>query len=123
MRLDDFWGLRLCRPSREHLMRKCKYLIRRHKFHELAKESPMRALTFLQTDLAATVDHNDIEETTEFQLLASTLFKDHDEDQEMADPDMGENFLQRSTLFDTLVSFFPEDMTQPKGNLIDLIML
>ena len=46
-------------------MRKCKYLIRRHKFHELAKESPMRALTFLQTDLAATVDHNDIEETTE----------------------------------------------------------
>ena len=24
-------------------------------------------------------------------------------------------------LFDTLVSFFPEQMTQPKGNLVDLI--
>ena len=24
-------------------------------------------------------------------------------------------------LFDTLVSFFPEHMTQPKGNLVDLI--
>ena len=32
-------------------------------------------------------------------------------------------FQQRTRLFDTLVSFFPDEMTQPKGNLVDLITL
>uniref|UniRef100_A0A8C4QGM5 Muskelin 1, intracellular mediator containing kelch motifs n=1 Tax=Eptatretus burgeri TaxID=7764 RepID=A0A8C4QGM5_EPTBU len=31
MRLDDFWSLRLCRPSRDDLLRKCRYLIRKHR--------------------------------------------------------------------------------------------
>ena len=30
-------------------------------------------------------------------------------------------FVSLLQLFDTLVSFFPEHMTQPKGNLVDLI--
>ena len=29
----------------------------------------------------------------------------------------------RSRLFDTLVNFFPAEMTQPGGNLVDLIPL
>ena len=33
----------------------------------------------------------------------------------------GEHFNKRTELFDQLVSFFPENMTQPKGNLVDLI--
>nr|KAG5711490.1 hypothetical protein BaRGS_025917 [Batillaria attramentaria] len=32
-----------------------------------------------------------------------------------------EHFSRRTELFDKLVGFFPENMTQPKGNLIDLI--
>ena len=32
-----------------------------------------------------------------------------------------EHFSQRTELFDKLVAFFPENMTQPKGNLIDMI--
>ena len=40
-----------------------------------------------------------------------------------ADPDVTEHFTSRTRLFDTLVNFFPDDMTQPKGNLVDLITL
>lgn len=32
MRLDDFWSLKLCRPSKEYLLRHCKYLIRKHRY-------------------------------------------------------------------------------------------
>lgn len=31
MRLDDFWSLRLCRPSKEYLLRHCRYLIRKYR--------------------------------------------------------------------------------------------
>ncbi|XP_063142830.1 muskelin isoform X5 [Rattus norvegicus] len=31
MRLDDFWSLKLCRPSKDYLLRHCKYLIRKHR--------------------------------------------------------------------------------------------
>jgi len=39
------------------------------------------------------------------------------------DEDLSEHFTSRSALFDTLASFFPEEMTQPRGNLIDLITI
>lgn len=124
MRLDDFWSLKLCRPSTNHLLRRCKYLIRKHRFSEIAQENPMLALQYLQKDLAETVDHNDADETREFQLLAATLFKDGSEEEDMiVDSDVHHHFHSRTQLFDTLVSFFPDEMTQPKGNLVDLIML
>lgn len=75
MRLDDFWSLKLCRPSKDYLLRHCKYLIRKHRFEEKAQMDPLSALKYLQNDLYITVDHSDPEETKEFQLLASALFK------------------------------------------------
>ncbi|XP_064604593.1 muskelin-like isoform X2 [Liolophura sinensis] len=124
VRLDDFWSLKLFRPSTEHLLRRCKYLIRKFQFQEMACSNPVRALTYLQADLAAVVDHSDPEETREFQLLASTLFMEDSDDQEMRE-DLGvsEHYHSRTKLFDMLVNFFPESMTQPKGNLVDLITL
>ncbi|XP_066283972.1 muskelin-like [Branchiostoma lanceolatum] len=125
MRLDDFWSLKLCRASKEQLLRRCRYLIRRHKFQEIAAADPLAALQFLQCDLASIVDHEDDEETREFQQLASTLFKSKEE---IADgynmhflTDVDDHFPGRTQLFDTLVAFFPEHMAQPKGNLVDLI--
>ncbi|MGH0119314.1 UNVERIFIED_CONTAM: hypothetical protein FKN15_025785 [Acipenser sinensis] len=75
MRLDDFWSLKLCRPSKEYLLRHCKYLIRKYRFEEKAQTEPLSALKYLQNDLSVTVDHSDPEETKEFQLLASALFR------------------------------------------------
>lgn len=37
--------------------------------------------------------------------------------------DVDQTYAQRTQLFDTLVNFFPESMTPPKGNLVDLITL
>ena len=36
---------------------------------------------------------------------------------------MSENFQRRTELFDLLVNYFPDHMTQPKENLLDLIPL
>uniref|UniRef100_A0A670YWF6 Muskelin 1 n=1 Tax=Pseudonaja textilis TaxID=8673 RepID=A0A670YWF6_PSETE len=109
MRLDDFWSLKLCRPSKEYLLRHCKYLIRKHRFEEKAQTDPLSALKYLQNDLFATVDHSDPEETKE---VSGDGFSDVDH-----------VYAQRTQLFDTLVNFFPDNMTPPKGNLVELITL
>ncbi|CAH3026215.1 unnamed protein product [Porites evermanni] len=124
MRLDDFWSLKLSRPSREHLLRRCRYLIRKQRFREMASRDPFEALRYLQHELSETVAHDDIEESQEFRLLASSLFShpasiDITDSEPLSPPSDG--FTGRTQLFDTLVSFFPEHMTQPKGNLVDLI--
>ncbi|PFX17036.1 Muskelin [Stylophora pistillata] len=111
MRLDDFWSLKLSRPSREHLLRRCRYLIRKQRFHEMAARDPYEALRYLQ-----------------FRLIASSLFSQSVSTQDRMEtgadslsPPLNDGFAGRTQLFDTLVSFFPEHMTQPKGNLVDLI--
>uniref|UniRef100_A0A224Z4H8 Muskelin n=1 Tax=Rhipicephalus zambeziensis TaxID=60191 RepID=A0A224Z4H8_9ACAR len=131
VRLDDFWSLQLCRPSKEQLLRRCRQLVRQHCFREITFEDPLAALRYLQTELADTVDHSNIEEERQFQLQASSLFKHPDTDRDemttaaplgdVGDPDY--KFHLRTSLFDTIVEFFPESMTQPKGNLVDLVLL
>ncbi|KAK3101684.1 hypothetical protein FSP39_005447 [Pinctada imbricata] len=127
MRLDDFWSLKLCRLSTEHLLRRCKYFIRKYKFQELAGDSPRTAMVYLQNELASIVDHSNSNERKEFECLASTLFKVPDMEEEMFEEshlvDMTEHHQSRTELFDKLVTFFPDNMTQPKGNLVDLIPL
>lgn len=126
-RLDDFWSLELCRPTKEELLRRCTYLIRRHSFQEKAMANPMMALSYLQGDLAEMVNHDDPEETKEFQLLASRLFSPGLEVPEhllmgQCTEDTPPFYASRTQLYDTLVSFFPSDMSQPKDNLIDCIL-
>ncbi|ELU02476.1 hypothetical protein CAPTEDRAFT_169790 [Capitella teleta] len=124
MRLDDFWSLKLCRPSSDLLLRKCRYMIRKHRFLEITRSEPLRALSYLQNELAQTVDHDDQEETNEFHLLASILFKEQGAEMDLLPgTSVNEHFSARTQLFDSLVAFFPDDMTQPKGNLVDLIHL
>ncbi|XP_027058035.1 muskelin-like [Pocillopora damicornis] len=128
MRLDDFWSLKLSRPSREHLLRRCRYLIRKQRFQEMAARDPYEALRYLQHELSETVAHDDPEESQEFRLIASSLFSQSvstqdrmETDADSLSPPLNDGFAGRTQLFDTLVSFFPEHMTQPKGNLVDLI--
>uniref|UniRef100_A0A8D0A1F6 Muskelin 1, intracellular mediator containing kelch motifs n=1 Tax=Sander lucioperca TaxID=283035 RepID=A0A8D0A1F6_SANLU len=123
MRLDDFWSLKLCRPSKEYLLRHCRYLIRKYRFEEKAQSEPLSALKYLQNDLSLTVDHTDPDETKEFQLLPSALFKSGSDFIPLGFSDVDQTYAQRTQLFDTLVNFFPDSMTPPKGNLVDLITL
>ncbi|XP_069162994.1 muskelin-like [Procambarus clarkii] len=136
MRLDDFWSLRLCRPSTQQLLHTCVLLIRKHRFSELARDNSVLALKYLQTKLHNAVDHTDPQQVQEFQALATTLFQPHEdsiygqahslsEDEDSSSnlfgTDLGWQHSSRSQLFDQLTQFFPEHMTQPRGNLVDLI--
>ncbi|KAK7101686.1 muskelin-like [Littorina saxatilis] len=122
MRLDDFWSLQLLRPSQKFLLRKCCFLIRKYHFLELACSDSCAAMSFLQTQVYGTIDKEDKEECEEFQLLTTNLFKAYAAgDTSLMEGETPEYFSQRTELFDKLASFFPETMTQPKGNLIDMI--
>ncbi|RUS82092.1 hypothetical protein EGW08_010137 [Elysia chlorotica] len=130
LRLDDFWSLKLSRPSSDYLLRRCRCLIRKQKFLEMSSQDPLKAMTYLQNEVADMVDHSDPKETKEFQLLTSSLFPCPSVDEE-AEPssynpvlqDIDPNFKKRTNLFNKLVAFFPESMTQPKENLVDLVPL
>lgn len=121
MRLDDFWCLQLSRPSHKFLLRKCIFLIRKYHFLELACTDCKAAMGYLQTRVYETVDKNDTKECAEFQLLTTNLFKTYSGGDTGREDGKSEHFGRRTELFDKLVSFFPENMTQPKGNLIDMI--
>lgn len=65
----------LCRLSTEHLLRQCKYLLRKYKFQELAERDPHAAMLYLQNDLASIVDHKNLQEREEVSSLClSALF-------------------------------------------------
>ncbi|EKM48670.1 uncharacterized protein PHACADRAFT_108484, partial [Phanerochaete carnosa HHB-10118-sp] len=73
-RLDDFWKMSLIRPSADDMVRRGRYLIRQQQFRELCEDStPIKALSYLQTEVSAVVDHNDAEETKEFRALLAHL--------------------------------------------------
>lgn len=63
------------RPSRQQLLRHCKYIIRRLEYEEIVKTNSIRAVGYLQTRLSEIIDHNDTEQLQEFHKLASLLFK------------------------------------------------
>lgn len=65
LRLDDFWQLELRRPSAEQILNKCKLLIRKYKFRELALSNSIEALEYLQTKIFEIIDHNDSQQTKE----------------------------------------------------------
>ncbi|XP_034941544.1 muskelin [Chelonus insularis] len=137
LRLDDFWQLKLCKPTQEQILKRCKLLIRKYKFKELALNNSIEALEYLQKDISEIIDHNDVKQTKNFQLLTSVLFceqdllmrnlKDSEEcnasDQNKSDILMKEFHQRRTELFDKLMKFFPEKLTQPRANLTDLLLL
>lgn len=137
LRLDDFWQLKLCKPKREQILKKCKLLIRKYKFKELALNNSIEALEYLQNDISEIIDHDDEEQTKDFQLLTSVLF--HEKQSLLPGPEApcvpsssSANFSEaltrelhqrRTELFDKLMEFFPEKLTQPRANLVDLLVL
>ncbi|XP_021957307.1 muskelin isoform X2 [Folsomia candida] len=132
LRLDDFWSLKLIRPTADELLKKCKLLLRNQKFEELASKDSLNALIYLQTSLSELIDHEDIEQTNEFQRLTLLLFPKDESTRKLPFDDSEEfHFLhrtkdeeqifKRSKLFDSLVQYFPVFMTQPRVNLVNLL--
>jgi len=113
IRLGDFWRLQLVRPAVRDLERFWTLAIRTAKFKELCR-SPFEALQYLQTNLTSCVDHQDDHQQILFHKLPATVFyKENPLSQ----------YRIRTDLFNSLVEFFPDSMTQPAGNLLDLVPL
>ncbi|KAF8658335.1 hypothetical protein AX16_002101 [Volvariella volvacea WC 439] len=91
-RLDDFWQMRLMRPGPEDIIRRSKFKIRQQRFREMCEDSPpLKALNYLQTEVASVVDHNDLGETNAFRSLLDHLLE--------ASPDLSsENWLQETQM-------------------------
>jgi len=113
LRLGDFWRITLDRPMVQNLARFTKVLIRSARFKELCG-NPREALLYLQQSLTPCVDMNNEEERINFQQLPAKVFEQSE------DLDV---FNIRTKLFTTLLDFFPDEMTQPTSNLVDMIPL
>ncbi|CAG8499389.1 16163_t:CDS:10 [Acaulospora morrowiae] len=112
-RLDDFWVIYLIRPEPDNILRRIKFQIRKQRFWEMCLEGDsIKALKYLQNQLSQVVDHTSETESEEFRGLTSNLFYNIKNDIDLFDV--------RTELFEKLLEFFPDEMKQPKGNLIDL---
>ncbi|KAI9560300.1 hypothetical protein GHT06_014315 [Daphnia sinensis] len=130
MRLDDFWSLRLCRPSQSQLLTRCQFLIRKCQFRELTEADPIRAMFYLQNNLSAVVDRTSDEQMAEFHRLTNLLFrtKEQQEEDELlsgkvdnAESTVNSSYRLRSSVFDALARFFPDYMAQPRFSLTDFV--
>ena len=131
MRLDDFWSLRLCRPSQGQLLKRCQFLIRKCQFRELTNADPIRAMLYLQNELSEVVDRTSDEQMAEFHRLTNLLFrtKEQQEEDELLhgqvdfnrETSSNSSYRLRSSVFDALAQFFPDYMAQPRLNLTDFV--
>lgn len=105
-RLGDFWRVQLSKTcAAEDVLRRCRYAIRAARFKSLLPE-PLRALAYLQGELAGVVDHGNEEESSAFRSLSQALFTGSIGDEEEEEP-----------LFERLVKFLPLAMQPPRGKL------
>ncbi|XP_034135875.1 muskelin isoform X2 [Drosophila guanche] len=78
LRLDDFWLLSLEKPKRDEILKHCRFLVRKMRYEEMARQNPMQAMQYLRHNIADVIDHDDAEQLNNFHKLASLLFKTHD---------------------------------------------
>ena len=105
-RLGDFWvaTLRKQRDAQD-LVRRCRYLLRAAIFHSLVRRGEtLRAVQYLQQDLAAAVNHNNPSESAAFRALSSTLF---------SQPPHSLSSVALRETFEEIVKFLPQVMQPP----------
>lgn len=121
MRLDDLWKLKLLHYSQEALLLRCKYLIRKCKYLELAMNDPVEAISYLRSELSSLVNHDDAEESKEFRELTLSLIPSPSSSSESSTSHDHGMWYKRSQVYNQLSLFFPGHMTQPSESLTDLL--
>lgn len=157
VRLDDFWTFQLTKPTRNHVLNYCKYLIRKQEYEEICEIDTIKAVYYLQTKLSETINKHDQLQVQEFHKLASLLFRSQKtkeevtvDDWQYSDDDWSTSVssissiipsasnskhfnmnldkdqkirTQRGLLFNKLIELLPEDICQPRGNLVDSVQI
>ncbi|XP_001361411.1 muskelin isoform X1 [Drosophila pseudoobscura] len=97
LRLDDFWILSLEKPKRDEILKHCRFLVRKMRYEEMARQDPVSAMQYLRHNIADVIDHDDAEQLNNFHKLASLLFKTHDGCLEQRDSSVATPALCRNT--------------------------
>ncbi|KAG0178624.1 Muskelin 1, intracellular mediator containing kelch motif [Apophysomyces sp. BC1021] len=139
-RLSDFWELRLVKPDPESIVRRCLYLIRIQKLRELCSQAAQKgklvdgrvssytlcALDYLQNKVTPLVNHTREDEVRELHELCAHLCVSDETMNTLVEPngrDYGTQFERRTRLFGNLMIYFPRDMKEPEGTLVDVVKL
>ncbi|KAG9508874.1 Muskelin [Fragariocoptes setiger] len=127
----DFWILSLTKITHKSISTICRRLIKRLKFKELANSNPVQAVHYLRNELTRDYDLQDVEEKRQFQSLSLLLFSEIKVPTSESESEIlsltgnnlhkDKNHVDRSNLFDKIVSYFPDAMTQPKQDLTDFL--
>jgi len=130
LRLNDFWELKLIRPSNEDILRSAKFHIRKQKYKEICNTGNyLEALKYLQNNVSEVVNHNNESESKEFRELTQFLFdiqKSSDSNNKneniLGKGDIPNNvYKERTELYEYLLNYFPTSMKEPLENLVDLV--
>lgn len=85
------------------------------RYAEMASRNSVEAVSYLQTEVSAVVQHADTEQQRSFQLLTAELFEEGQSAQQVRS--------SRTQLFDKLSTFFPASMSQPRDSLVDRVRI
>ncbi|GAA5806192.1 hypothetical protein HPULCUR_011722 [Helicostylum pulchrum] len=137
-RLDDFWELRLTKPNSGQIMRRCLYLIRTRKLYELCKQAERKldtsnqvsadtlyALDYLRKYVTPLVNGDSKDELNHFKKLCAHLCLSEDNLPKNGSYKTKQEvyFSERTTVFQSLLDFFPTSMKEPKGTLVDAVKI
>ncbi|XP_014253599.1 muskelin isoform X2 [Cimex lectularius] len=118
IRLDDLWRLSFNRPTNEEILAQLKLIIRKTKFQELIHVDKVQAIIFLQNEVSVLIKQENEVEIEKLPKLIESVFHDCKFDNEN---DCIHEI--RINLFETLSSYFPEEMAQPRRNIGDGLVM
>ncbi|KAI9257656.1 muskelin 1, intracellular mediator kelch motif-containing protein, isoform CRA_a [Sporodiniella umbellata] len=139
-RFDDFWELKLSKPTSPQVVRECVFLIRSHRLYEMCskrengpigmkqsgKENTIAALNYLQRSIVPLVNYDNDKETYHLEQLCAYLclpeVKEEPENNGQSKTTNGDLFFEKRTqVFQRLLEYFPSAMKEPGGCLMDAV--
>ncbi|CEP10390.1 hypothetical protein [Parasitella parasitica] len=143
IRLDDFWELKLAKPDSMQVVRQCLFYLRTRKLSEMCNQADackeqapqkdisqftVHALVYLRTFVTPIVDHDIKDELETFKKLCTHLCTLEDDsslscNSNPARPIKDLYFADRTSVFQSLLKFFPSHMKEPEGSLVDAVKI
>ncbi|EGD77325.1 hypothetical protein PTSG_08419 [Salpingoeca rosetta] len=124
LRLSDLWSLRITRPARHDVLRKCVKLVRLHRYQELAGTDQLRAYRYLCGPLREAFAG----EVMTHAALAKELFRAQSSTTTAtATPATATGkdtaFERRTATFQYIMQYLPKSMREPDADLMDIVRL
>ncbi|EJD52825.1 hypothetical protein AURDEDRAFT_181344 [Auricularia subglabra TFB-10046 SS5] len=122
--LDQLWQARIVRPSRDDVVRRALFLVRKQQFIELCHGAAddEEALEFLRASVVPVLDNANREESAEFRELVQVLYERLNAPAVL--PPSGDGLRTeaagRRSLFQSLMDFVNASAQEPAGDILDI---